>query len=107
MQITAVVKSLCHHIKLSSCAITGGEDYGIQRRRLDKPVDVVIATPGRLVKHWKDQNIFLGSLEHVVIDEMDTMLEQEKEIRESGDNKHESMLYKKVDTEDELLYPLL
>lgn len=83
-QITSVVKALCHQIKLSSCAVTGGEDYGLQRRRLEKPTDIVIATPGRLTKHWKDQNIFLGKLEHVVIDEMDTMMEQgfHRELRQ-------------------------
>lgn len=76
VQITSVIKSVSHSIKLSSCSITGGEDYGVQRRQLNRPIDVVVATPGRLTKHWKDSNLFLGSLEHIVVDEMDTMLEQ-------------------------------
>lgn len=55
----------------------GGEDYGKQRKRLEsRPVDVVVATPGRLVKHLQAGNVFLGSVRHVVIDEFDTMLEQ-------------------------------
>jgi superfamily II DNA/RNA helicase len=76
VQITAVIKQLSHSIKLSSTAITGGEDYGKQRKALDRPVDIVVATPGRLIKHWKDQNVYLSSVQHVVCDEMDTMLEQ-------------------------------
>ena len=76
VQITAVVKLLCHTIKLSSVGVVGGEDYGIQRKALEKYVDVVVATPGRLVKHWKEGHVFLGELQHVVLDEMDTMLEQ-------------------------------
>lgn len=76
VQITAVVKQLSHRIKLSSCSITGGEDYGKQRKALNRPVDIVVATPGRLIKHWKDQNVYLSSVQHVVLDEMDTMLEQ-------------------------------
>ena len=76
LQITAVVKLLCHTIKLSSVGVVGGEDYGIQRKALEKYVDIVVATPGRLVKHWKEGNVFLGELQHVVLDEMDTMLEQ-------------------------------
>jgi superfamily II DNA/RNA helicase len=76
VQITAVVKSLSHSIKLSSCSITGGEDYGKQRKALNRPVDVVVATPGRLIKHWKEQNVLFSNLQHVVLDEMDTMLEQ-------------------------------
>lgn len=76
VQITSVVKSLSHSIKLSSCSITGGEDYGKQRKALNRPVDVVVATPGRLIKHWKEQNVLFSNLQHVVLDEMDTMLEQ-------------------------------
>lgn len=75
-QIHSVVKSLCHHIKLSSAALLGGEDTGKQRKRLSGCVDVVVATPGRLLKHWTAQNVFLGEITHVVVDEMDTMLEQ-------------------------------
>jgi len=83
-QITDVVKSLSHSIKLSSAALTksdqkkkgGGSDYGSERRKLARHVDVVVATPGRLLKHWRDGNVFLGSCRYVVIDEMDTMIEQ-------------------------------
>jgi len=75
-QISSVIKSLSHTIKLSSAIVVGGEDYGGQKKKLDKPVDIVVATPGRLVKHRHDGNVFLGSVQYVVIDEMDTMLEQ-------------------------------
>jgi len=76
LQILHVIKTLCHSIKLSSVGLASNEDYGKQRKKLDRHVDVVVTTPGRLVKHWKDQNVFLGSLEYVVLDEMDTMIEQ-------------------------------
>ena len=76
LQISAVLKSLSHTIKLSSACVVGGEDYGKQKKRLDKPVDILVATPGRLVKHWENGNVFLGSTNFVVIDEVDTMLEQ-------------------------------
>lgn len=76
LQIRSVVKSLCHILKLSSAAVYGGEDYGKQRQALAKPLDVLVATPGRVLKHWKDQNVFLGRLEYVVLDEMDTLVEQ-------------------------------
>lgn len=74
-QIFSVIKSLSHSCKLSSALIVGGEDYGIQRRSLDRVLDIVVATPGRLVKHRVDKNVFLGSVENVVIDETDTMIE--------------------------------
>jgi superfamily II DNA/RNA helicase len=71
-----VTKQLCHHIKLSSQVVVGGEDYGKQRKRLDRPIDILVATPGRLLKHWKAGHVYLGDVQHVVLDEMDTMLEQ-------------------------------
>jgi superfamily II DNA/RNA helicase len=85
LQITQVMKSLSHSIKLSSQALVGGQDRGNQRRGLaDRPVDVVVATPGRLLQHWKDGTVFLGGLDSIVLDEMDTMLEQgfQRELRE-------------------------
>ena len=77
VQILSVVKQLCHGIKLRSVGLYGGMDYGTQRKKLqNQHVDVVVATPGRLLQHWKDQNIFLGKVEYVVLDEMDTLVEQ-------------------------------
>ena len=76
LQITAVVKQLTHHIKLSSTALVRGGDYGLQRRALNRPIDIVVATPGCLLQHWKGRNVFLNQVQHVVVDEMDTMLEQ-------------------------------
>ncbi len=77
VQITQVVKSLSHSIKLSTQALVGGQDKGTQRKAMEgRPVDVVVATPGRLLQQWKDGNLYLGSIETVVLDEMDTMLEQ-------------------------------
>jgi len=77
-QITSVIKANCHVIKLSSQVIVGGGDldYGKQRAQLNRPMDILVATPGRLLKHWKDKNVFLSSLDYVLLDEMDTLLEQ-------------------------------
>jgi superfamily II DNA/RNA helicase len=76
LQIASVLKSLSHTIKLSSMCIIGGEDYGKQKKRLNKPLDILVATPGRLVKHWDDGNVYMGSTKFIVVDEVDTMLEQ-------------------------------
>ncbi|KAL7541777.1 hypothetical protein ACHAXR_011199 [Thalassiosira sp. AJA248-18] len=76
-QILSVLKSVGHICKISSELLVGGDGYGKQRKRLaDRPVDILVATPGRLVKHRDQGDIYLGSVRHVVIDEMDTMLEQ-------------------------------
>lgn len=84
-QITAVVKSLSHAVKLSTQALVGGVDKGSQRKAMaNRPVDIVVATPGRLLQQWKDENLFLGGVQTIVLDEMDTMLEQgfQRELRE-------------------------
>lgn len=76
-QILSVLKSVGHFCKISSDLMVGGDSYGAQRKKFgDRPVDILVATPGRLVKHRDNGDIFLGSVRHVVIDEMDTMLEQ-------------------------------
>ena len=85
LQITAVVKSLSHAVKLSTQALVGGVDKGTQRKAMaNRPVDIVVATPGRLLQQWKAENLFLGSVQTIVLDEMDTMLEQgfQRELRE-------------------------
>jgi Superfamily II DNA and RNA helicases len=76
VQIASVLKSLSHTIKLSTASIVGGEDLGKQRKRLNKPIDIIVSTPGRLVKLWDDGSVFLGDVKFIVIDEVDTMLEQ-------------------------------
>jgi len=75
-QIKDVVKALGHSIKLSSHALVGGEDYGKQRKALNRPVDVVVSTPGRLLQHWREGHVFFGDVDYIVLDEMDTLLEQ-------------------------------
>jgi superfamily II DNA/RNA helicase len=83
-QILGVTKQLCHALKLSSVGIYGGQDYAAQKRALNKRIDILVATSGRLLKHWKAENVYLGQLEAVVVDEMDTMLEQgfQSELRQ-------------------------
>ena len=56
--------------------MVGGEDAGKQRRKLEQgPVDILVATPGRFVKRLRDGHMYIGSVRYIVIDEIDTMLE--------------------------------
>ncbi len=56
--------------KISSCLVMGGEDMGRQKRSLSGIVDIVVASPGRLLKHRNAGNVFLSNVEHIVIDEV-------------------------------------
>jgi superfamily II DNA/RNA helicase len=75
-QVLEVTKSLSHRAKISSCAVLGGEDYGKQKRALSGAVDLVVASPGRLLKHRDAGAVHLSKVTHVIIDEVDTMLTQ-------------------------------
>ena len=55
--------------------IYGGQPIGRQLRALERGVDVVVATPGRAIDHITRQTLGLGSLQVVVLDEADEMLD--------------------------------
>lgn len=75
-QVLSTVKSLSHFSKISSCAVLGGEQYGLQKKNLDRLLDVVVASPGRLAQHKEQGNVHLSQVNTVIIDEVDTMLMQ-------------------------------
>ena len=58
----------------SSVAIYGGAPYGPQLTALKRGVDVVVATPGRVIDHLKRGSLDLSALEWLVLDEADEML---------------------------------
>ena len=75
-QILANIKSVSHMAKISSSAVLGGEQYALQKKSLDRLVDVVVASPGRLIQHKEQGNVFLSQVSTIIIDEVDTMLTQ-------------------------------
>jgi superfamily II DNA/RNA helicase len=74
-QVAEVAKALSHVAKFSSYLVVGGRRLGTQKERLDSAIDVVIGTPGRLIKHVDQGNLFLGSVDAMVLDEADTLFE--------------------------------
>jgi superfamily II DNA/RNA helicase len=61
--------------KLSHALIIGGEDMDAQIKLLDRGVDVLIATPGRLLDLFERGRILLNDIKVLVIDEADRMLD--------------------------------
>ncbi len=61
--------------KLSMALLIGGVAYGDQDKKLDRGVDVLIATPGRLLDHFERGRILLNDVRTLVIDEADRMLD--------------------------------
>ena len=50
-QVLSEIKSLSHFSKVSSAAVLGGEQYALQKKALSRTVDIVVASPGRLMQH--------------------------------------------------------
>ena len=74
-QVAEVAKEVSHVAKFSSYLVVGGRRLGTQKERLDSPIDVIIGTPGRLIKHVEQGNLFLGSVDAMILDEADTLFE--------------------------------
>ncbi|MFN3238624.1 MAG: DEAD/DEAH box helicase [Pseudomonadales bacterium] len=74
MQITSDAENLSKFCDFRSMAVVGGIDYEKQKTQLRKPVDLVIATPGRLLDFIRSNVIDLSGVETLVIDEADRML---------------------------------
>ena len=76
MQIQKDAQALGRYLPIRSVAIYGGMDYDKQRRQLTEgSVDIVVATPGRLIDFKKQHAVHLGHVEILVIDEADRMLD--------------------------------
>lgn len=74
LQITNEAKKLTEAKDIKILAVYGGQDVEAQIRKLKNGVHLVIATPGRLLDHIRRENIDLGKLNSLVLDEADEML---------------------------------
>ncbi len=74
-QIEEHLKQLAVHTPLSGAAVFGGVGMGPQEHAFRSGVDVLIATPGRLLDHFKQPYAKLSGLEVLVLDEADRMLD--------------------------------
>ncbi|MBN9059613.1 MAG: DEAD/DEAH box helicase, partial [Rhizobiales bacterium] len=61
--------------KLNVALLIGGVSFGDQEKKLDRGVDVLIATPGRLLDHCERGKLLMTGVEILVIDEADRMLD--------------------------------
>jgi ATP-dependent RNA helicase RhlE len=74
-QVANNVKAYAKHSKLRVACVFGGIDMKPQTLELKKGVEVLIATPGRLLDHIEAKNAVLNQVEYVVLDEADRMLD--------------------------------
>jgi superfamily II DNA/RNA helicase len=74
-QVAANVRTYAKHSQLRVACVFGGIDMAPQTAELKRGVEVLIATPGRLLDHIQIKNCNLGQVEYVVLDEADRMLD--------------------------------
>jgi superfamily II DNA/RNA helicase len=74
-QVTAAVSIYGKFMRIRSGAILGGMPYFEQHRLLSQPVDLIVATPGRLLDHMERGRIDFSRLELLILDEADRMLD--------------------------------
>lgn len=74
-QIEEQIFALGYHTGVSSATVTGGSDYGTQVKAIRAGVDIIVATPGRLIDQMNVLNIDFDHLEYLVLDEADRMLD--------------------------------
>lgn len=75
IQIAEVFENLGKYTKLNILGLFGGVDQASQVKKLDKGVDVMIATPGRMFDLINQEHIDLSNLDILILDEADHMLD--------------------------------
>ncbi|HBP14126.1 MAG: DEAD/DEAH box helicase [Pseudomonadota bacterium] len=76
LQIEADARDLSRHTSTHVVAVVGGMDFDRQQKQLEnRPVDILVATPGRLIDFCNRRVISLRKVEILVIDEADRMLD--------------------------------
>jgi len=74
-QIADSFKAYGRHLGFKVAVVFGGVKYGPQERALQGGLDVLVATPGRLLDHMQQKTLDLSSTEIFVLDEADQMLD--------------------------------
>ena len=75
VQVTNNVAQYSQHLNLSSMAVYGGVDTDTQKQRLIAGVDILVATPGRLLDLAHQRALHFDELEILVLDEADRMVD--------------------------------
>ena len=74
-QIVEDLKALAVHTPVTGAAVYGGVGMGPQEHAFRSGVDVIVATPGRLLDHFRSSYAKLDGVEYLVLDEADRMLD--------------------------------
>ncbi|MFT6986003.1 MAG: ATP-dependent RNA helicase RhlE [Psychromonas sp.] len=98
LQVAKNVKEYSEFLPLSSGVVCGGVNMGPQTKMLKTGVDVLVATPGRLLEHLTLRNVDLSHIKHLVLDEADRMLDMGflkdiEQLMEVVKQKHQTVMF--------------
>ncbi|MEM8657912.1 MAG: DEAD/DEAH box helicase [Pseudomonadota bacterium] len=74
-QVAENFETYAKHLRISMALLIGGTSFKDQDRLIDRGVDVLIATPGRLLDHFERGKLMLTGVQIMVVDEADRMLD--------------------------------
>ena len=74
-QVETAIRDLARFTNIRVAVIYGGVGYGKQHEALKSGVDIIVATPGRLLDHLQQGTCKLGQVKYLVLDEADRMLD--------------------------------
>src|SRR5512142_381200 len=70
-QVETAIRDLARFTDLRIAVVFGGVGYGKQNEALKRGIDILVATPGRLLDHLRQGNAHLDHVRHLVLDEAD------------------------------------
>ena len=75
LQVTDATRMYSKGMRINIATVVGGMPYGAQLKALSRRVDVLVATPGRLLDHVQSRRVDLSQVTTLVLDEADRMLD--------------------------------
>ena len=97
-QILASINIFTKGTQIKTGVVVGGMPYGPQLRMLSKPLDILVATPGRLIDHVESKKVYLGDVQTFILDEADRMLDMGfvkpvEQIAQTTAHAHQTLLF--------------
>ena len=97
-QLAETIKRYAQFMPVTVTALYGGVKISSQEKKLKNNINIVVSTPGRLLEHVMKGNINLGTVEFVVIDEADRMLDMGfiddvQTLLQKIQKKHQTLLF--------------
>ncbi|WP_022942241.1 DEAD/DEAH box helicase [Psychromonas hadalis] len=98
MQVAKNIAQYSQFMDLTSGVVTGGTNVDPQIKMLKVGVDILVATPGRLIEHLNARNVNLSHVKHLVLDEADRMLDMGfltdiQQLMDTIKQKHQTVMF--------------